>query len=116
MATAILNTRFARRICIRLSVLVFFACAQWAATAPVLAADARQGEALHQAKCDACHAQKSPFGDPQAIYRRSDRKVTSIAKLNSMVALCNTELRLDLFPEDEQDLSAFLNQRYYQFK
>ncbi|MEY3058028.1 MAG: hypothetical protein RI941_751, partial [Pseudomonadota bacterium] len=33
-----------------------------------------------------------------------------------MVARCNTELRLDLFPEDEADVSAYLNQQYYKFK
>jgi hypothetical protein len=33
-----------------------------------------------------------------------------------MVGLCNTELRLDLFPEDEADVTAFLNARFYKFK
>ncbi|MEN9931169.1 MAG: hypothetical protein RL604_1416, partial [Pseudomonadota bacterium] len=27
-----------------------------------------------------------------------------------------TEMRLDLFPEDEADLVAYLNQQFYKFK
>jgi hypothetical protein len=33
-----------------------------------------------------------------------------------MVSLCNAELRLDLFPEDEVDVTAFLNKQFYKFK
>jgi hypothetical protein len=50
------------------------------------------------------------------IYTRSDSKVKSLAKLKSQVALCNTELRLDLFPEDEADVVAYLNKQFYKFK
>ena len=50
------------------------------------------------------------------IYTRSDSKVKSMADLKKMVGLCNTELRLDLFPEDEADVVAFLNQQFYKFK
>jgi len=50
------------------------------------------------------------------IYTRSDSKVTTLAKLNSMISVCNTELRLDLFPEDESDVSKYLNQQFYKFK
>jgi hypothetical protein len=39
-----------------------------------------------------------------------------LAKLKSQVALCNTELRLDLFPEDEADVVAYLNKQFYKFK
>jgi hypothetical protein len=31
------------------------------------------------------------------------------------VALCNTELNLQLFPEDEEHIVAFLDQTYYKF-
>jgi hypothetical protein len=50
------------------------------------------------------------------IYTRSDSKVKSIANLKRMVSLCNTELRLDLFPEDEADVVAYLNQQFYKLK
>ena len=60
--------------------------------------------------------QKTGFGNGDMIYTRSDRKVTDLNKLKSMVARCNTELRLDLFPEDEADVAAFLNKQFYKFK
>jgi hypothetical protein len=50
------------------------------------------------------------------IYTRLDRKAKDLAKVKSMVAMCNTELRLDLFPEDEADLVAYINQQFYKYK
>lgn len=74
------------------------------------------GKAIDQAKCYACHAKKTGFGNGDMIYTRSDRKVKDFTRLKAMVAMCNTELRLDLFPEDEADVTAFLNQQFYKFK
>jgi cytochrome c len=85
--------------------------------APAFAApDLANGKAIDQQKCYACHAKKSGFGNGDMIYTRSDSKVKSLANLKKMVSLCNTELRLDLFPEDEVDVAAFLNQQFYKFK
>jgi hypothetical protein len=78
--------------------------------------DIESGKRINQEKCNSCHAKKSSFGDGDMLYTRSDSKVTSYSKLKSMVGLCNTELRLDLFPEDEADVTAFLNARFYKFK
>jgi len=78
--------------------------------------DLANGKAIDQQKCYACHAKKTGFGNGDMIYTRSDSKVKSRADLKKMVALCNTELRLDLFPEDELDVAAFLNQQFYKFK
>ncbi|WP_062308785.1 hypothetical protein [Polynucleobacter sinensis] len=80
------------------------------------APDLANGKAIDQHKCYACHAKKSGFGNGDMIYTRSDSKVTDLKKLKSMVAICNTELRLDLFPEDEADVVAFLNTQFYKFK
>jgi cytochrome c len=80
------------------------------------APDLANGKTIDQQKCYACHAKKSGFGNGDMIYTRSDSKVKSLANLKKMVALCNTELRLDLFPEDEADVTAFLNQQFYKFK
>jgi hypothetical protein len=71
---------------------------------------------IDQEKCYACHAKKTGFGNGDMIYTRLDRKATDLNKLKSMVARCNTELRLDLFPEDEADVVAFLNKQFYKFK
>ncbi len=84
---------------------------------PVMAApDLANGKSIDQQKCYACHAKKTGFGNGDMIYTRSDSKVKSLANLKKMVALCNTELRLDLFPEDEADAVAYLNQQFYKFK
>jgi mono/diheme cytochrome c family protein len=80
------------------------------------AADIQNGKALHQAKCYQCHAEKSGLGNGDVIYTRLDRKAKDLAKVKSMVAMCNTELRLDLFPEDEADLVAYINQQFYKYK
>jgi len=74
------------------------------------------GKVIDQDKCYACHAKKTGFGNGDMIYARSDSKVTTLAKLNSMISVCNTELRLDLFPEDEADVSKYLNEQFYNFK
>jgi hypothetical protein len=80
------------------------------------APDLAHGKKIDQEKCYACHAKKTGFGNGDMIYTRSDRKATDLNKLKSMVARCNTELRLDLFPEDEADVVAFLNKQFYKFK
>ena len=86
-------------------------------SAPVIAApDLTNGKTIDQQKCYACHAKKSGFGNGDMIYTRSDSKVKSLANLKRMVGLCNSELRLDLFPEDETDVVAYLNQQFYKFK
>ena len=76
----------------------------------------QNGKAIDQAKCYACHAKKTGFSNGDMIYTRSDRKVKDYARLKTMVAMCNTELRLDMFPEDEADVLAYLNKQFYKFK
>ena len=73
------------------------------------------GASLHQEKCATCHQNLVPTGDGSVLYLRSDRKVQSLRKLASQVGFCNTELRLDLFPEDEAELVKYLNQQFYKF-
>lgn len=79
-------------------------------------ANLNRGKALHAEKCAACHAQKSGLGDGDLLYTRSDRKAKNPKQLDAMVARCNSELRLDLFPEDEADVAAFLTKNFYKFK
>lgn len=77
------------------------------------AAKGRRLMAEHQ--CDACHAKKMN-GDAAAIFLRKDRKVTSVAKLKAQVAACNSGLNMGLFPDEEDDVVAYLNETYYKFK
>lgn len=84
---------------------------------PTLAApDAAEGKKLVEEKrCETCHHNKT-MGDAKAIYLRKDRKVTSWEKLKARVALCNSELNLSMFPDEEDHVSEFLDKTYYKFK
>ena len=92
-----------------------------AATATALAnpfpkADAQKGEKLmKENKCNACHVSMMG-GDGTAMFTRPDRKVKSAAGLLSQVRTCNTMLGTNWFPEDEENVAAYLNQAYYKFK
>ena len=83
---------------------------------PAFAADAAVGSKLvEEKKCEICHHNKT-LGDARAVYLRKDRRVTGWEKLKAQVAACNTELSLQLFPDDEEHIAEFLNQTYYKFK
>jgi hypothetical protein len=75
--------------------------------------DVEKGRTLvRDSGCETCH-QRQVAGPVGTIYLRKDHKVTSWAKLKSQVAMCNSQLKLGLFPEDEADIAAFLNETYY---
>jgi cytochrome c553 len=77
--------------------------------------DPVKGKALVAAsKCETCHDNKV-MGTPGAIYLRKDRKVTDLARLKAQVSMCTTQLNLALFPEDEEDIVAWLDQAWYKF-
>ena len=79
------------------------------------AGDPAEGRKLvAEAHCETCHHNKT-LGDATAVYLRKDRKVTSMEKLKAQVALCNSELNLKLFPDDEEHIVAYLNETYYKF-
>lgn len=79
------------------------------------AGDPAEGAKLvAEKKCETCHHNKT-MGDAKAIYLRKDRKVGNLQQLKARVALCNTELNLQLFPEDEEHIVAFLDRTYYKF-
>lgn len=79
-------------------------------------ADLANGRKVHyETKCASCHTEKTGR-DEGFIYLRDDRKVKSVFDLRRYVSLCNSELRLGLFPEDERDVAAFVNQQWYKFK
>ena len=85
--------------------------------APTLAAPdaAEGGKLVEEKRCETCHHNKT-MGDAKAIYLRRDRKVTSWEKLKAQVALCNSELNLSMFPDEEDHVSEFLDKTYYKFK
>lgn len=77
--------------------------------------DAKLGEAMATRDCVACHARRFD-GDADRMYLRADRKVRTAAQLVAQIRYCNTELGAGYFPDEEEHLAAFLNQRYYHFQ
>ena len=76
-------------------------------------ADLANGKDINNTKrCAACHTEKTTR-DEAFIYQRPDRKVKTLYDLRRYVSLCNMELKLELFPEDERDVAAYLNQQFY---
>lgn len=95
--------------------IVLLALAFLVAAPAVAAGDPAQGKKLaDEKKCESCHHNKT-LGDAKAIYLRKDRKVTSLEKLKAQVALCNSELNLQLFPDEEEHIVAHLDKTYYKF-
>ena len=95
--------------CLLVATLLFGPLPGWAAP------DAEQGRKLVQEKkCETCHHNKT-LGDAKAIYLRKDRRVTSLEKLKAQVAACNSELNLQLFPDEEEHIVAHLDKTYYKF-
>jgi len=82
--------------------------------APFAGGDPAQGHMLVDRDCHGCHVRL--FGDPDRIYTRDDRRVKTPAQLRSQVAFCNTQLGAGYFPDEEEHIAAWLNQRYYGFK
>ena len=102
------------RLCLAALVAGTTATAMAQQPAPFSGADPHVGEKLVTKNCESCHAGKFG-GDPNAIYERKDRRVKSAAQLLSQVTMCNTQLNSGFFPDEEKDVAAYLNQRYYHF-
>ncbi len=61
-----------------------------------------------------CHAQKYA-GDPDRMYTRPDHRVKTPQKLLAQVQACNTNLGKGYFPDDEENIAAYLNREFYKF-
>lgn len=77
--------------------------------------DIERGKRLHDKQCVSCHVERYG-GDGSQIYLRRDRIIRDRAALDQRVAMCNTMINAGLFPEDEENIAAYLAQRYYKFK
>jgi cytochrome c2 len=87
-----------------------------AGDAPFANGDPKVGEKLFTAgNCNVCHIQKFG-GTGEQMFTRPDHKVTTPGKLAGQIAACNTNLKAGWFPEDEEHVAAYLNQKYYKLK
>ena len=86
------------------------------AAAPFAQADPKAGKALYdKAKCDACHASLMG-GDGSKLYTRPDHKLKSADALLKQVKFCAAQVGAQWFPDEEEQVAAYLNQQYYKFK
>ena len=83
--------------------------------APFRTGDTKAGKVLVDRDCVACHAQRFA-GDPDEMYRRANRRITTPAKLLAQVQGCNVNLGKGYFPEEEEHIAAYLNLEFYKFK
>lgn len=78
-----------------------------ALSSPVLATGDHAKQLL-QSSCTSCHQAD--------IYKRDNRKVSTLNGLSSAVERCNTQLATGWFPEDVDAVVRYLNSNYYKFK
>ena len=95
---------------------LFTAIAVPASAVPFADADIAVGEQMHAEYCVECHTQRFGGEDGSAIYTRADRRVNTVAELAQQLTRCTTMLKLDLFPEDEENIAAYLNKHYYKLQ
>lgn len=97
-----------------LFLLMFSCCA--AQAAPFAAGNVEQGQKLFgKYECSSCHKGKVG-GDGSAIFTRPDRIVRQADELIPRIKFCSGAVGANLSTQEEQDLAAYLNQRYYHFK
>lgn len=83
---------------------------------PFPKADPQAGKRyFNEAKCDACHASMMG-GDGSRIFTRPDHRIKNAQALLKMVQACVNRTGASVFPEDIEDIAAYLNQRFYKFK
>jgi hypothetical protein len=80
---------------------------------PFARGDTAAGKVLTEKDCIACHVRR--FGDAATIYSRGDRKVRTPEQLLAQIRICNAELAVNYFPEEEEHVAAYLNSQYYRF-
>lgn len=79
------------------------------------AGDPKVGQKLHDQRCNSCHIQR--YGnDGTEMYSRSNRIIKSLSALRQRVAMCASQTNAKWFPDEEEHVTAYLNQRFYQFK
>jgi cytochrome c2 len=98
------------------AILIMLIVAASAQATPFAKGDAEAGKKIfEQHKCNSCHASKLG-GDGNAMFTRAERKVKTAASLATQITRCSVNLGLSLFPEDEENIGAYLNKNFYKFK
>lgn len=99
-----------------IALLMSLSIAATAQAYPFAKGDAAAGKKLFdQHKCNSCHASLLG-GDGNAMFTRADGKIKTPASLATQITRCSISLGLPLFPEDEENIGAYLNNHFYKFK
>lgn len=83
--------------------LVAAACA----AVPAQAADAARGKILYETRCNACHR--------ASVHQREARKASSFKGVREQVVRWSAELRSGWSGDEIDDVTLYLNNRYYGF-
>ena len=97
------------------SLLIAFVLSSVVPPSAMAAADVDEGKRLHDKQCVSCHIERYG-GDGSQMYLRRDRIIHDRVALGQRVAACNAMTNAGWFPEDEENVAAWLAQRYYKFK
>ncbi len=73
------------------------------------------GKAMLEKNCITCHASQYG-GDGSGIYTREYRKVKTPAGLIAQIRICNTNLGMKWFEDEELNVASYLNKTYYKFE
>lgn len=73
------------------------------------------GQALHAAKCAACHNSMMPNGRGEELYDEFNRKLKNAPQLRAMVDFCANRTKSAWFDEEIEHVSRYLNDSYYKF-
>lgn len=76
--------------------------------ADAVAADAGRGGAIYETRCNACHA--------TSVHQRSARKAKSFDGVRAQVQRWSAEAGGSWSVDEIDDVTLYLNQRYYRFR
>ena len=99
-----------------LTALTLLTLATAVTAAPFANGDAATGKKLFdQLKCNSCHIDMVG-GDGSGVFTRPNHKVRSPDDLGAQMRRCSSMVGTNLSAQDEANLAAYLNQKYYKFK
>ena len=78
-----------------------------AATRSASAADTQRGLALYESRCSTCHA--------ESVHGRKNRVAKDFDAVRGWVARWSDNLRLGWSAEEIEDVTAYLNRKYYRY-
>jgi len=75
---------------------------------PAAGADTGRGRALYESRCVGCHS--------KSVHQRESRKATTFEGVLAQVSRWNDTLGGDWTAEDIEDVTVYLNERYYKYR